>query len=98
MWEQEIEAQNEILELLRRIKEQSNPSPVLLGDHCSAEPGEKTTAGHLPVRELRVASVEQVYKPRFRRRRRRLWNQVISEPARERNSCEHRVRRAYRRK
>src|SRR5262245_59016515 len=98
MWKQEIETQNEILEWLRRIEEQSDPPSVLLGNHGSAESGEAAAASHLPVRELRVTSVEQVYKPRFQRRRGRLWNQVIPEPARERNAGEHRIRRADRRK
>ena len=72
MREQEVETQDEILEALRLVEQQANAPAVLLGDHCPVKPGEEAAAGHLPVRELRVAPVEQVGETRFRRRERRL--------------------------
>src|SRR5207249_12211473 len=61
-----------------------------------AKTGEAAATRHLPVRKLRIAAVEQISKARFGNRQRRLRHQVISEPTDERDTGEHRIRRADR--
>src|SRR6266540_4544847 len=66
MRQREVQSQNEVLETLRRVEQQPNTSCVLLRDQHPAKAREAAAAGHLPVRKLRVGSVEQVGKSRIR--------------------------------
>ena len=91
--QQEIEAQHEILKLLRGIEEQPDTSAILLRDNGAAESGEKSAADHLPVRELRVAAVEETGEAGVRRPQGRIRHQMRAQPAREGDAGEHRVRR-----
>src|SRR5262249_6425258 len=58
MRKQESETQDKVLKWLRHVEQQAEAAIILLRDHRASKPRETPEAGHLPVRELRIAAVE----------------------------------------